>query len=95
MKLARDHTGPHFLITNQGRGAAYDVAFSLDIEKGKASPLVDGDYDAKLPIDTLLSGEQVRLLAAISMGTDNVIDGHWRWRNEDGTTEERTGKLSL
>ncbi len=35
--------------------------------------------------------EQVRLLAAISKGTDNVIDGHWRWRNEDGTTEERTG----
>ena len=59
VKLARDYTGPHFLITNQGRGAAYDVAFSLDIEKGKASPLVHGDYDAKLPITTLLVSQEI------------------------------------
>ena len=58
-------------------------------------PNTGSDYDAKLPIATLRSGEQVRLLAAISMGMDNVFNGRWSWRNEDGTTEERTGMLSL
>ena len=95
VELARDYIGPHFLIMNHGQGTAYDVTFSLDIEEGAASPLVASDYEAKLPIPTLRSGEHVRLLAALEMGTGTVFDGRWRWRNEDGTTEERSSRVSL
>lgn len=95
VELMRDFTDSRFLIMNQGQGTAYDVTFSLDIEKGKASPLVANDWKAKLPIPALRSGEEVRLAAALTMGTGTVFDGHWSWRNEDGTAEERSGRVSL
>ncbi len=73
----------------------YDVTFSLDVEKGRAFPLVASDCDAKLPIPELRSGEQVRLKAAITLATGTVFDGSWSWRNEDSTAEERSGRVSL
>ena len=95
VELTRDFTNSRFVITNQGQGTAHDVTFSLDIDEGAASPLVPSDCSRKLPIPGLRSGEDVRLLAALNKDTGTVFDGRWSWRNEDGTTEERSGRVSL
>ena len=95
VELTRDFTNSRFNITNQGQGTAHDVRFSLDVDEGRASPLVPSDCSRKLPIPTLRPGEEVRLLAAVNKDTGTVFDGRWSWRNEDGTTEEISGRVSL
>ena len=93
--LERDFTGARFVIRNAGQGAAFDVKFSLDVEQGKKSPLVVGDYTEKLPIPALRSGDQVDLVAALTMGTGTIFDAHWSWRNEDGTTTTQQNRVPL
>ena len=93
--LERDFIGTRFVIRNAGQGAAFDVKFSLDVEQGKKSPLVEGDYTEKLPIPALRSGDQVDLMAALSMGMGTTFDARWSWRNEDGTTTRQHNKVPL
>lgn len=84
-----------FFITNWGNVPACDVSFDLDLEPGKASPLVKGDYDEKLPIHELGPGNRVPLWAAITMGMGTSFPARWSWRNPDGTTETRRSLLAL
>jgi hypothetical protein len=85
----------HFEIVNMGDGTAHQVHFSLDQEDGQEDSLVRGDYDKKLPVDVLRSGERVELLAALTFGSDVVSKATWRWREENGEQRERAEKVSL
>lgn len=84
-----------FIIANVSQGAAYDVHFDIDLEEGKEHPLVKGDYDEKLPIEVLRSGDQVELLAALTSGSGIVFKCQWSWRDEDGKKRQRDEKISL
>lgn len=95
LTLERNFIGARFVIRNAGQGTAFDVKFSLDLEEDKTSPLVENDYTEKLPIAALQSGDQVDLMAALSMGTGTTFDARWSWRNEDGTTTRQHNKVPL
>jgi hypothetical protein len=84
-----------FFITNWGSVPARNVTFDLELETGRPSPLVMGDYDKKIPIQELGPGNRVPLWAAITMGMGTSFLGRWSWRNPDGTTETRKSLLSI
>jgi hypothetical protein len=84
-----------FFITNWGSVPAHHVTFDLDLEAGKNSPLVKGDYDEKIPIQELGPGNRVPLWAAITMGMGTSFQARWSWRNPDGTTETRKSLLAI
>jgi hypothetical protein len=75
-----------FVIENVGQGTAYDVNLDLTPPEGAKSPLA-GDYHFKMPIETLRGGDGVELTAKISTDTGVMFDAKWRWRAEDGRTE--------
>ncbi len=84
-----------FIITNWGRVPARDVTFDLDLETGKNSPLVSGDYDLKIPIPELAPGNRIPLWAAITMGMGTTFPARWSWRNPDGSVETRKSLLAI
>lgn len=84
-----------FFITNWGSVAAQDVTFDLELEPGKRSPLVKGDYDTKIPIQELGPGNRIPVWAAITMGMGTSFPARWTWRNPDGTTEARKSLLAV
>lgn len=90
--FGRDHK---FIITNWGRVPAQNVTFELDLEPGKASPLVQGDYDDKIPIAELAPGARCPLWAALTFGTGTTFQARWSWRNPDGSEEVRRSVLAL
>jgi hypothetical protein len=84
-----------FFITNWGSASAHDVTFDLELESGKPSPLVAGDYDVKIPIPELAPGNRVPLWAAITMGMGPTFPARWSWRNPDGSVETRKSLLAI
>ncbi len=95
VELTRDFTDSRLVIRNVGQSVAHDVRLVLDIKEGMASPLEQRDYDSALPISTLLPGEEVRLRATINLNTDTKCAVRCSWSNEDGTSGERSARVSL
>lgn len=88
----RDHK---FIITNWGRVPAREVTFDLELEPGKPSPLVNGDYDVKIPIPELAPGARCPLWAALTFGSGTAFPARWSWRNPDGSVESRKSLLAI
>jgi type II secretory pathway pseudopilin PulG len=84
-----------FIITNWGRVPARDVTFDLDVEPDKETPLVQGDYDEKIPIAELAPGARCPLWAAITFDTGTTFPAKWSWRNPDGSEETRSSLLAI
>lgn len=84
-----------FIIQNLGPGIVYNVHFEINTQEGKNSPLVEGDYDEKLPIEILRPNAHVELLAALTFGSGATFRATWRWREEDGREEVRNERVSL
>ena len=57
-------------------------------------PLVRDDYDRKLPVEVLRSGDRVELLAVLTFGSGVVFKVKWRRREENGEQRERAEKVS-
>lgn len=83
-----------FVIENLGPGTARDVHLVVEPREGSLSPLVQGDYDEKLPIEVLRAGGRVELIAALTQGTGYVFTAKWRWRDEDGELQDRHEKVA-
>ena len=62
-----------FIIQNRGPGIVYDVHFEIDTPEGKSNPLVEGDYNEKLPIEILRPNAHVELLAALTFGSGTTF----------------------
>jgi hypothetical protein len=84
-----------FFITNWGTVPAREVAFELELGADRHTPLVQGDYDRKIPISELAPGGRVPLLAAVTMGMGTSFPARWTWRNPDGSTETRKSLLAI
>ena len=95
VRLVGPATNARFVIENRGPGDARNVNLTLDLEEKTENPLVQGDYDKKLPISILRPGDSIRLMAALTFGTDTHFDGKWTWEDIDGQTHEREGPISL
>lgn len=93
--LERVGTDCKFIITNWGNVPAFDVTFDLDLDAGSASPLVKGDYAAKIPIPELAPGNRIPLWAAITMGMGTTFPARWSWRNPDDSVETRKSLLAV
>jgi hypothetical protein len=83
------------VISNWGDGEARDVNFDLQLQPGRVTPLVSGDYDEKIPIPVLAPGAQCSLLAAPSFDSGTVFDAKWSWRDPDGSQQHRESRLTL
>jgi hypothetical protein len=83
-----------FVITNWGRVPARNVTFNIDLKEGSATPLVDGDYDEKIPIPELGPGSRCGLFAALTFGTGTTFHATWSWENPDGSHEARSSMLT-
>ena len=93
--LERRGTNDHrFIITNWGTGAARNVNVSLP-SHAERSPLVEGDYNEKLPILELLPGDRVSLMAALTMGMSLTFDAVLTWTDPDGSEQRRERQVSL
>jgi len=84
-----------FVITNWGRVPARNVTFNLDLKEGRITPLVDDDYDEKIPIPELAPGSRCSLLAALTFGTGTTFHATWSWENPDGSRETRPSMLAV
>jgi hypothetical protein len=84
-----------FIITNWGRVPARNVRFDLEPREGKASPLIQGDYDVKIPIAELAPGGRCPLFAALTFGTGTAFQASWTWQNPDGSEETRSSLLAI
>jgi hypothetical protein len=91
-QVGRDYK---FLITNWGSVPARNIALVLTPEAGRHSPLVQGDYDRKLPVRELAPGGRVALLAFITGDTGITFDGEWTWLNPDGLEAKRSSLLAI
>lgn len=83
-----------FVITNWGRVPARNITFNLDLKEGRTTPLVDGDYDEKIPIPELAPGLRCGLFAALTFGTGTTFHATWSWENPDGSCETRSSMLA-
>lgn len=84
-----------FFISNEGPGAAREICFSVDVDQNGGYPLIPAERDEKLPIAVLEVGDEVALDASLTDDTGTTFPCTWSWRNEDGTSEERSRKVSL
>jgi hypothetical protein len=90
-QVGRDYK---FIITNWGSASARDVTFDLELPEGSRSPLVRGDYDAKIPIPELAPGSRVPLFAAITFGIGSAFPARWSWLNPDDTRQTRKSMIA-
>jgi hypothetical protein len=80
------------VIRNAGPGLARNVTLRMT---GEHDPILRSEYDAKLPIPELPPGDEVSLIAAITMSGGRVFDCELAWNNEDGSPGKRATRLTL
>ena len=83
------------VIRNWGLGSAKNVDLKISSPSGRASPLVENDYDEKIPIPQFAPGAKCSLIAALTFGTGTTFDAQWSWENPDGAQDERESRLAL
>jgi TIR domain len=93
--LRKSGRSTNFVIENLGPGLVHDVGCELDTAALKESPIIDGDWQEKLPVDVLRPGAHVEMIAALSAGTGTTFRARLWWREDDGRVEERNEKVSL
>ncbi len=84
-----------FVIRNWGYSAAKDIDLEVTPLEGRASPLVNGDADVKLPVPRLAPGSDCSLIAALSSDTGIAFDVSWTWTEEDGYQKQESSRISL
>lgn len=89
------HGRERFVIANWGQGPAKEVDVKIQPRPGRSSPLVQGDYEEKLPIPELLPGDAVKLFAAITFGTGTEFDAILSWTEPDGSRQSRECQVSV
>lgn len=91
--LEEDRGRDWFVVANRGTGDAREACFEIITER--PSPLVEGDYDEKIPIPVLRPGDRVQVLAAVAKDTGTAFDVRWQWLEVDDTLKKRFGRVAL
>jgi len=86
LSLTKDGKGYKLVLANKGEADALAVDLRPIGTTIENNYLIASEMEEKLPIKRLRSGEEVRFLAAVSMGTPIVSEFHVSWHNADGTT---------
>jgi hypothetical protein len=85
----------NFVIENLGPGIVRNVGCELDTAALKESPIIESEWQEKLPVEVLRPGARVEMIAALADGTGTTFRMRWWWREDDGRVEERNEKVSL
>jgi hypothetical protein len=85
----------NFVIENLGPGIVRNVGCELDTAALKESPIIESEWQEKLPVEVLRPGARVEMIAALTYGTGTTFRVRWWWREDDGRVEERYEKVSL
>lgn len=83
------------VIQNVGPSTATDVNLLVTPPPGKESPIVASEMVEKLPIKSLLSGDEKSLIAAFAGGTGTHFDAKLSWTNADGSRQQRDDRVSI
>lgn len=81
-----------FHIQNIGGAPAYDVNFELI--DCPSSPLIAGDVAAKIPIRILAPASDVRLIAAMHLGSPRTYQARVSWKHADKSQASQELTLS-
>jgi hypothetical protein len=85
MEQNEDHN--KFVITNTGQATANDIYFALE-QGNEHNPLVQGDFEGKIPFPSLAPGDNYHLLAHIPLSVRQpAYFISLRWQNQDGKQE--------
>ena len=95
LSLVEDGRGHKLILRNLGPADATEV----EIQSLGANPddvlLVKQEVDAKFPLKRLRPSEEIRMIAAVYLGSPLVFKVLLRWRNGDGAQCEEEHSLGL
>lgn len=72
----------NFIISNTGKGSAYDV--NLELVDCPDNPLITSDADEKLPSPEMRPNSRIKLLAAMHMSSPLTYQVKLTWRESSG-----------
>ena len=83
------------VVCNKGKASAHNVTFDLRVSGEERSPLLHDGLSSKFPVDTLSPGDEIYLIAALTIDMPPVFDAVITWNNPDGTPNTKELKMSL
>lgn len=94
VSLQADSRSGKFIVENMGPAAAKNIYFSLN-EEGDHNPLINGDFEKKIPYPLLNPGESYHFMARFPLAITQMIYGvDLRWHTEDGIQHKKSFKVS-
>lgn len=82
-------------VVNIGKKPAKNVTLEVVLAEGERSPLISSDVEAKFPANQLHPGQEIYLIAAITLSMKNVFEFKVNWENPDGKKESKLMSVSL
>lgn len=82
-------------VVNVGRKSAKNLTLRVVLTEGERSPLIPSDVEAKFPVSQIHPGQEIYLIAAITLSMKNVFDIEVGWENPDGRKESKLMSVSL
>ena len=82
----------HFIITNVGGAEARNVTFKIE---GEENPLIESEYQDKIPIPSLRPGKSIQLIAALDIGSSSKYNAVVSWQDPDGSAQHDEFFLAL
>ena len=95
LDLVRDGKGYRLILSNKSNADALAVDLRPVETASDESFLIESELAEKFPHKRLRAGEQIRLIAAIALGTPQVSTFHVTWQNADGSTAMEEFTVSL
>lgn len=82
-------------VGNKGQAVASDVTFQLNVAGENRSILVAGDASEKFPASSIRPGEEIYLLASVTLDMAPNFTAISSWKNPNGEHKERQFQMSL
>jgi hypothetical protein len=95
LSLVKEGKGYRLIVKNCSSVDAIAVDVRPTGKTVENNFMIDSEVREKLPIKRLRGGEEVRFLAAVSLGTPIVSSFHVTWQNTDGSTAMEDFSVSL
>lgn len=95
LSLVRDGKGYKLVLRNKSEVDALVVDLRPTKPTLGDSFLIESELKEKFPIKRLRGGDEVRLIAAVALGSPTVSEFHVTWQNADGSTAMEDFSVSL
>ena len=95
LDLVRDGKSYRLILSNKSSADALAVDLRPTGTASEESFLIESELAEKFPHKRLRSGEQIRLIAAITLGSPLLSTFHVTWHNANGSTAMEEFTVSL